>query len=86
MARPVLSADDGHLEHDVRTRMSVRQKRLLDQAVAVMIGLEEKKAKAQGRRPVDKSQADVMRQALDHLIQTHPDYASVKKKAKGGRV
>lgn len=84
MPRPLLSESEGYLEHDVRTRLSSRQNRLLDKALEVMVAGEAKRAKAEQRRAVDKSKADVMRLALEHLIDTHPDFAGVSGKAKRG--
>lgn len=84
MPRP-LSTADGYLEHEIRARLSVRQKGVLDRAVRVLVADEKKMAKAEGRRAVPRTQADVLRLALDHLVETHPmfDNGRGKKNRKG---
>lgn len=86
MARPLMTSD-GPLEHDARARLSARQKRLLEAAAEVMVKDEKRQAKAEGRGESSRGEADVIRLALDHLIDTHPAFASVKRKqkSKGGR-
>jgi hypothetical protein len=81
MSRP-LTTTDGPLEHEVRARLSLRQRKLLDALHDVMVKDEAKQAKAEGRGTVKITEAHVMRLALDHLVDTHEGFAGLKKKVK----